>query len=184
MNSIPQLSPAGWGGSSPLSLVRDATVHFRTEKNPMKFGFLALLVCHKGCLWWDCRLLPECPELRWFHPFLSLLYCRNPESSTGEELWMPRGCKGMSEQLEAAIGTGWLGWRAGIEKETREKLQNSSAEVWDSQRTPGGGCPILVFTSPGKGTSGNALSGQNKCSNGMSSEGSRKQSRVKQNTKK
>lgn len=129
-------------------------------------------------------VLPECPELHCFHPFLSLLYCRNPESSTGEEQWMPGGCKGMSERLEAAVSTGRLGWRAGIKKESREKLQNSSGEVWVTHRTPGGGCPTPVFASPGKGTGGNALFGQNKCSNGMSSEGSRKQSRVKQNTKK
>lgn len=83
-------------------------MHFRTEKKKKKkFGFLALLVCHtKAAFGGTADCAPSAQS--WFHPFLSLLYCRYPESSTGEEQGVPRGCKGMSEQFEAALG-GWDG---------------------------------------------------------------------------
>lgn len=76
MNSICQLSGAVWGGSSPLSLVRDATVHFRTgRKKKKKFGFSALLVCHtKAAFGGTADGAPRVPRATLVQPFpLSLL---------------------------------------------------------------------------------------------------------------
>lgn len=94
------------GDPLPFLSVRDATVHFGTgkKKNKMKFGFLALLVCHTKAAFGgaaDCA-----PRATLVQPFPLSPLLRYPESST-EEQWVPRGCRGMSEQLEAAISTGW-----------------------------------------------------------------------------
>lgn len=62
--------------------------------------------------------------------------------------------------------------------------QREAVVMCELENTWLGLAPSLFFLPLGKGTSGNALFGQNKCSNGMSSEGSWEQSRVKQNTEK
>lgn len=85
-------------------------MHFRTgKKKKKKFGFSALLVCHtKAAFGGTADGAPRVPRATLVQPF-PLPSCRYPESSTEEEQWIPRGCKGMSEQLEAAISSGCLG---------------------------------------------------------------------------
>lgn len=142
-----------WVGGiiSPFSLEMPLCILELGKKKKKKFGFLALLVCHtKAAFGGTADCAPSAQS--WFHPFLSLLYCRVP--------WKQhRGGAGGAQRVQRNVraiqgSTGGLGWRAGITQVTREKLQNSSGEVWVTQRTPAGGCPSLVFTSPGTGTSG------------------------------
>lgn len=73
MNSICQLSGAVWGGSTPLSLVRDATVHFRTGRKKKRSldSQLCWFVTRRLPLVGLQMVLPECPELPWFNLFLS-----------------------------------------------------------------------------------------------------------------
>ena len=86
--------------------------------------------------------------------------------------------------VQPVNSTVWLGWRACLKTVTKTELQDSSGNVQVTQRTYGYCCPILIFTFISKRRSGNTLFRQNKCSNGMSSEAPRKQSRLMQNTKK
>lgn len=148
----PSLSSHELGGGNHLPfLVRDATVHFRTEKKKKKVWILSSAgLSHEGCLWWDCRLCSQCPELVPPFPLSPLLQVPWKQHRGGAG-----GAQRVQRNVRAIRGSaGGLGWRAGITQVTREKLQNSSGEVWVTQRTPAGGCPSLVFTSPGTGTSG------------------------------
>lgn len=143
MNSSISSHELGGGGSSPLSLVRDATVHFGTGKNNKNEVWIpsSAGLSHEGCLWWGLQIV--LPELPWSNPFLSLSFIEVPWKQHRGAVDAQRVQRNV-RTIRGSNQRGVVGWRAGIKKATREKLQDSG-DGWVTQSTPGWGCPILVF---------------------------------------